>query len=459
MSTAPYARNHVAPTPPPLLSAAARGRQQTLGPMFSEEEDGDDSEFIEARMKELGISHVGLGEISRRLSEGQRLIYQVQPSQADVLGMANRQQLLLQQQALQLQQQYLLQQLLTNRPVNRGQPGTQDVRAVQLQQLQLQMQQVQMHTQMQAQAQAQMQTRQYGVDPRVQAQLLAQLQASVKPSAAQQHAEAQAHAFTIAQVQQKAQAKYQAQVEAFKLQQQAESERELRTRFESQPNPEVIRATRTPKPAVSPITTTARTRPASIASEPEESPSPTKATVPLGRFAQARQTAGTPFGELTALLARRSAAEQGLEKGSIPKAPVNPSAPSADEGLDIDKPAESASALAAAAPSQDRLAARANLKTLGHGRPLVSPTPADSKDRVQSSPLPRPASKKAEPAPTRSVSHGQPMKPIRQPFGPPAPVNELGDRNFQSMARKAAGKGLGMLGRRGDGSGSTSPNV
>lgn len=47
-----------APTVPPLRSAAALGRQQTLGPVFSDEEDGDDTEYIATRMRELQMGQV-----------------------------------------------------------------------------------------------------------------------------------------------------------------------------------------------------------------------------------------------------------------------------------------------------------------------------------------------------------------------------------------------------------------
>lgn len=218
------------------------------------------------------------------------------------------------------------------------------------------------------------------VDPRLQAQLLSQLQAQPQDIRAQAMA---------------AQAQLQAQVYA-----RAQKQKEEKARFEAKPNalPE-----------------------SPIKAVPEET---TKISIPLGRFAQARQTSSSPFGELTALLARR--------------AEVQP--------VKADDPAPTM--------SEDRVAARNALQSLGHGRPGATA----AQNRAKSNPFPMPSAPKSETT-NRSVSLAQPLKPIRQPFGPPAPTNELGERNFQSMARKAAGKGLGMLGRRGDGSGGTSPVV
>jgi hypothetical protein len=268
-----------------------------------------------------------------------------------------------------------------------------------------------------------MRQQQQQVDPRIQAQLLSQLQASRGPL--QQQADLRAQAMA-------AQAQLQAQVQAraaamAKAKEKAQEAEDLKAKFEAQPNP---RAPSKPLAEKSP-----NTRLPIISSGEKTSPTLDTPKVPVGRFAQARQTATNPFGELTSLLARRSAE---ATTDTLPTTAKTSAVPSA----------------AAANPTQseDRIAARQGLSTLGLGRPASSTT----QNRAKSSPFPLPAATTDTAAP-RAVSLA--LKPIRQPYGPPAPTNELGDRNFQAMARKKAGKGLGMLGRRGESSGATSPVV
>lgn len=352
-------------------------------------------------------------------------------------------QLQLQQQALAIQQQYLLQQLLTTQQQTtstRVQPGSRDAttaNAIRQQQLH-QMQQLQIQAHMRQQ-QLQQQQQQH-VDPRIQAQLLSQLQASAR-GPAQQQAELRAQAMAAqlqiqAQVQARAAAlaKAQVQVQTQAQERKVATEKDLRARFDSHPNTEHARL---PSKPVSPPTVhtpeKSITPPQSVIHTPVVTESPTKTSAPLGRFAQARQTASNPFGELTALLARRSAETK-------PEQPTTPT---------IASEAQLPAASSSPAPlKEDRLAARQGLLSLGLGRPGAAP----GQNRAKSSPFPlSPATEKVEVPAARSVSLAQQIKPIRQPLGPPAPTNELGDRNFQANVRKQAGKGLGMLGRRAEG--------
>ncbi|OWZ74926.1 hypothetical protein C365_06594 [Cryptococcus neoformans Bt85] len=98
---------------------------------------------------------------------------------------------------------------------------------------------------------------------------------------------------------------------------------------------------------------------------------------------------------------------------------------------------------------------------LGFGRPAACVTPAEAKitrdaveaasARTSSLAFGGPYSSGNNNSRSSSQSIGLAMKKIsvaRQPSGPPGDVKDLGDRNFQARIRKQAGLNLGMLNRR-----------
>jgi hypothetical protein len=78
------------PPPPPLSLSTSHGRtraphhsfpayagaRHTLGPTFSEEEDGDDSEFIAEKMAKLGLGKYGQGPGQAQAQDRQNVSHQ-----------------------------------------------------------------------------------------------------------------------------------------------------------------------------------------------------------------------------------------------------------------------------------------------------------------------------------------------------------------------------------------------
>ncbi|GFZ45012.1 hypothetical protein JCM24511_02738 [Saitozyma sp. JCM 24511] len=162
----------LAPPPPPprhLVDRQGRYGQHTLGPTFSEEEDGDDSEFIAGKMAMLGLDPRGDGYGSQGSSTSSDLERLAQLKQLAAIQEHTRQQ-----QAQQQQQSLLLQQILGRQPTRKSQyPQSSQSSQEELALLHLQ----QLRAQAQAQAQAQAAA---SMDPQLQVHFLAQAQAQAQ---------------------------------------------------------------------------------------------------------------------------------------------------------------------------------------------------------------------------------------------------------------------------------------
>ncbi|WVN90562.1 uncharacterized protein L203_105801 [Cryptococcus depauperatus CBS 7841] len=164
-------------------------------------------------------------------------------------------------------------------------------------------------------------------------------------------------------------------------------------------------------------------------------PSIVAKTAPGGRFAQARAAlaaSGTSsFGTLTAALSKRSASEdhsttqEKISPAEVPRTtPASPTTKSARMPLELG---------------------------IGHPAPLAAPLPVASgaeEKRVHTYPLTATSRTQIREERIASQSVGKKVLVARQPLGPPGDIKDLGNKNFQARIRKQAGLNLGMLGRR-----------
>ncbi|ORX37223.1 hypothetical protein BD324DRAFT_650829 [Kockovaella imperatae] len=226
----------------------------------------------------------------------------------------------------------------------------------------------------------------------------------------------------------------------------ADIDTESRTRFESTPVPSPrLPAYATPQmqtlsafpSAHSPFTRDVSWQSSFSPSAGGGSPAPNAMRTsesPASNLAQNCRPGGAAA--LSALLSRRTGTEGALPSGEARSpSPPSPSSPvKNNEAIYTNPTAESLS--------------RA---LLGHGRPgnvqsaerawtLSAADMANAKSHIDVAP--RSASFAGMSVPRTVV--------VRQPFGPPGAPNELGEKNFQSRIRKQAGRGLGLLSRRGD---------
>ncbi|KIR27450.1 hypothetical protein I309_03656 [Cryptococcus deuterogattii LA55] len=503
------------PPPPPLHLSSHRhgpgperqiryaGADHTLGPTFSEEEDGDDSAFIAAKMAALGLDPNGVpysqngysGSHSTRAPRAKRSRTPTVPRSHQQVG----------------DQQYAQQQALLSLLAHQGSSAQvrEALALLELQQAQQAATDRHYHTQMTAQHHARLAAqrqaekqaeyeKQLYVQQQMQQKLLEQL-AIQREATKRQFQQQQEEQYMLQQrglqqlhLQQQfaalqtdsyvSQAQAQHQRSALRAQMQANlqarseraaqanwaigvNEADLKSRFESA------------MPIKSSVhedhsrfeTGVYGTHGASTSSSSSGSPtspswpsaqlsSPTKSiwgvaevpmsskTAPGGRFAQARlalAASGTSsYGTLTATLSKRSFTE---DQTTLTVTEVR-------------TPPDEMSRTTPASPTTQL--ARQSIG-LSLDRPAASVTPIEGK-------ITRDAADAAS-ARTFSLSFGGPhcsgnddsrsssqpvglaMKKIsvtRQPSGPPGDVKDLDDRNFQARIRKQVGLNLGMLNRR-----------
>ncbi|KAK4689675.1 hypothetical protein P7C73_g412, partial [Tremellales sp. Uapishka_1] len=404
------------------------GAEHTLGPTFSEEEDGDDSAFISGRMAALGLDPNGLpyrtggfNNDSPTAPRGNVRTPVQSPSQAQVQRQFQIQQVAM-HQTQQTQQALLLQRILMGQ-----QPGGQNAQlrdAMSLLELQQASNpQLQAHLIAQAQAQAQ------------RAMYTAQNQPGYNPTPnpAIIHQQQQQQLY-LQQLQLQQQLHLAAMQQYHQGRQRAMSpdDAEVRARFESAPNPTPTPPRFSPTSPPIPSNSTARRSP-EIATpnnthngtwRKPSSPSPTstpKISIvdtsaearPMGRFAQARKAM-----QLSSTSEASSSAPAETE--------TSPNASNSDHS------------------------AATQIRELGIGRPPLS-TQLQNGGRawtlgsLDQSPIQQPRNG------VRSQSMSSPharVSVIRQPVGPPGGPDELGSKNFASRIRRKAGLNLGMLGRR-----------
>ncbi|BEJ17297.1 hypothetical protein CspHIS471_0606980 [Cutaneotrichosporon sp. HIS471] len=470
---------HMSSSQPHIRSERYAGVDHTLGPIFSDEEDGDDSDYIAAKMTSLGLDsnrtngaarysnarqdhhnqHEGMpSEFQRRQFAQQQLLH---------LQMARQQQ---QQQLEYRQQNAALHNLLrsTNNP--------QQIREL-LALAELQRAQEAATTPHSAYAQ------QFAAQQLLNQQVLQQ---QIMALQAQQMATA-GHRQALA-----------AQLEAGTLRREREREREMRSRPLSPDNSRMRAAfegaqsgyfpttTFSPpidsavgvgwsstmgKPAPAPsshewpfgwnqaphhhsLPSSKRTPPPTSStsssirapSPPSLTPPPSAPAVPLGRFARTRQElaeaqAAAPGAPTLAtfLSRRRQTDDDALSTSSYPDAtsPMSETAPSIGRGPNRKWSAESGRKVSSDLGHVDP----ASYLEWGYRAPAprsqsfsVSRTADDHKPRLYNH---------IAPAPTHAVSYV-----TRQPYGPPGSPEELAQKNFASRIRRKVGQNLGMLTRR-----------
>ncbi|WWD18658.1 hypothetical protein CI109_103111 [Kwoniella shandongensis] len=512
------------PPPPPLYKSAHEhvpgpdrqvryaGADHTLGPTFSEEEDGDDSAFIAAKMAALGLDPNGVPYNQGGFAAPNENRYNARqrapqgPSMAQILAQAQR-QLQLQQlaQLQQAQQQQALVQLLAQQS---SQQQLRDSMAIlELQQAQQAATDRQYQSQSAAQQQAQRGYHSAQRQPGYEAKRLAQQQQILQM---QQQQQQQNQYLQQLQLQQQLTALQPApsqqpqpqpsQRNALAAQMQANlqartgrvaqargmtlDDAELRARFEAAAEP--IKSPPVDEKArynfgVNSVPTTAATSPSDsvLPTSPSwrssQSPSPTKSTTVIatptssrtprgGRFAQARQEMaadGDSFGFLTAAFQNRvTSTSTATSKTDDRPVFVAPSlettynqietASTSPTSVISDTPAQTQTQT----PQQQEKSGR-YVPGLGFGRPS-----AHLAATVRSSTNPSNAGETLNGKHQQGIrSVSQPPLPsqtsklyvVRQPLGPPGEAKELGDKNFQALQariRRQAGLNLGMLGRR-----------
>ncbi|WVQ73407.1 hypothetical protein IAR50_002979 [Cryptococcus sp. DSM 104548] len=472
-----------APPPPPLHLSSHRhapgperqiryaGADHTLGPTFSEEEDGDDSAFIAAKMAALGLDPNG-NPYSQNGYSGSSRAPKERRSRTPVVP-RNHEPVSYQQQA---QQQVLISLLSQQASPSHIREA---MALLELQQAQHAATDRHYQTQQQAQkremellaVQREATKRQFLQQQQEQQMLKLRDQRLQQIHLQQQLAALQTDAY---QAQVKAERQRSALGAQMTANLQARQDRAaqnywgmgmdsaaLKSRFES-----------APQSAVSPISedrgrfessfyysgyeapSAVSGSPASPSWRSAESSSPTKsttastdgpvnpATKPGGRFARARAAleadGKSSYGTLSAALSKRSSSEDHTSapaEGPIPPAGISHTTPTS--------------------PVSDRVPVG-----LGIGRPVAAPPKTIQSGekyapRAFSLPQGVQGGLRAQ-AEGRSASlpAGQVKRVVvtvaRQPTGPPGDVKDLGDKNFQARIRSQAVRNLGMLGRRTD---------
>lgn len=476
----------------------ARARVHTLGPTFSDEEDGDDTEFIQERMRALGLTdrdiygNVGIWRFSRLGTADIQSIYTHVPYPGFVQAPAPKPKIHASLRPTAPEYTPVVQSGPRADPGYRkyGQADPATSRSY------CPYPELASYAQNQRQAEATDILKQMEVQAQAQASARAQLEAMRFQAQMQQYIlDETHHSHDVGDAYEAGHAKRMAEEEdEQELLRKLQAVREAKLRKQMQMQMQhgttqgqgasdllsIIKGTSTSRSASN------SSRTSSVTGSPIESSfSPTVPPVPLPSAAPGEgSTAGHPhtqeaFGPLVALLSRRVTA-------STPPEPELAATPADANVIDltVDSPAEDD------ARAMERRKARAGLAALGHGRPRPSneavtppePTiPASIPSvRVTSQPVsPNPARNgggthsEALQMQRRSVTHPitsaarstkpqtglQPAmaayaRPIRQPSGPPNEA-ELEQKNFAALRRRAAGAGLGMLGRRRMESGST----
>ncbi|ORY30545.1 hypothetical protein BCR39DRAFT_587811 [Naematelia encephala] len=434
------------------------GAEHTLGPTFSDEEDGDDSAYIASQMAALGLDQLsalapyGLHGSERNTAVDPRPSDRARgPVDAQAQARIQR-QLQLQQLAQQQQQALLLQTILANQPRS-GQQASQHQLRESLALLELQ------------------QAQQASTYPQLQAHLAAQAQQAQRAVFAAQMQQQQQHQLYLQQLRQQqldlftnSQQSYSspseqrtilaAQVQASLLARTNRArgmnpdDAELRARFESAPNSnDMYKTPQEPSkpvfeqrlsPYAQPAPSTSW-RPSQPAAPPAKSAN-SDSRPAMGRFAQARQAMANdpkPMGSLSSVLTRRRMTDE--------------SSASSQSSSTSERKASDSSQTSPTTSFEEQVRA-APVKNLGLGRPSA---PGSG---VRSATSPTVLTPRTEPAPrAASYTNGQVARTavVRQPIGPPGDAKELGDKNFQSRIRRQAGLNLGMLGRRTDAASST----
>ncbi|OCF57046.1 hypothetical protein L486_05904 [Kwoniella mangroviensis CBS 10435] len=485
-----------APPPPPLYMSAHdhssgperqvryAGADHTLGPMFSEEEDGDDTAFIAAKMASLGLDPTGRPyNQSGYTQQDPRLQQYRDPRSRSPLAQAQLQaqrQAQMQYLNQQAQQQQALYHLLSQQKQNQlnpqlreamailelqqaqqsatdrhayaqqqaqrafnqaqRQPGWEQTKVVQQQQQQQQQQQIRemqylqdLHLQQQLTALQTTNTNTYNPPNNERTALSAQMQANLQ--ARQGRVLAQARGMTL-------------------------DDSELRARFEAAENyghtaPPPIESKTRFSPSTSPTNGNSPTSPSWKSSG---SPSPTKTNILTptelptltqpttsvrspkgGRFSQARKAMaaeGTekPYGTLTATLSGKSLNMENYVQPMFTEKKVQEQK---EEVVEVP-----------ASPTVEKKPMKYTLGALVNGRPSTVPSHTS-----RAATLPVTETNSAPVYNQRAVSQPLLQVPskvfvVRQPHGPPCEASELGDKNFQSRLRRQAGLNLTMLNRR-----------
>ncbi|WRT67977.1 uncharacterized protein IL334_004951 [Kwoniella shivajii] len=495
----------LAPPPPPPLYMSAHdhmagperqvryaGADHTLGPTFSEEEDGDDSAFIAAKMAALGLDpngkpydQNGYAQQESRPAQSRDVrsrnpLIQAQ-SHAQVQFQAQRQAQLqylaaqAQMQQQQQQQQALL-QLLAQQSQAQINPQLREAMAIlEIQQAQQSATDRHVYAQQQAQrayAQAQRQpgwdqTRlihqqqqqqqqqiremQYLQDIHLQQQLSAlQMQTNeYKPQSRPNSDGGIQRSALAAQMQANLQARTGRVAEARGM---ALDDSEIRTRFENAADTYTPPIGNMSRFDTSPLVTNTSGSPTSPSwrSSDSGSPSPTKTTILTptelptpsaqthnsirspkgGRFSQAMATKGEQaYGTLTSTLSGRSIHIEAR--------------PQLQSVFNVEK-----KEAIQISPEMEKRPLKYTIGALGNGRPSTQPANSNN-NRSASLPVQEPKttllSQRVVSQPTIGMSK---VMVVRQPYGPPCEAAELGDKNFQSRLRRQAGLNLTMLGRR-----------
>ncbi|WVW84894.1 hypothetical protein I302_106929 [Kwoniella bestiolae CBS 10118] len=497
-STPPIPTTHklttpLAPPPPPPLYMSAHdhssgperqvryaGADHTLGPTFSEEEDGDDTAFIAAKMASLGLDPSGRPYNQNGYTQQDPRSQQYRDprsrsplAQAQLHAQRQTQMHYLTQQA---QQQQALFHLLSQQNQTQLNPQMREAMAIlELQQAQQTATDRHAYAQRQAQRaygqaqrqpgweqakslqqqQQQIREMQYLQDLHLQQQLAALQSTTNTPAYGRPNSERNALSAQMQANLQARQGRVLAQARGMTL-----DDSELRARFEAAEN-----YSYTPPPPLEPrvkfdsasTSPTKGNSPTSPSWKSSGSPSPTKTNILTptelptpthptssvrspkgGRFAQARQAMaaeGTekPYGTLTATLSGRSLNSENFAQTMFTEKTIQ------EKEEVVEAPAS---------PTVEKKPLKYTLGALGNGRPS---TVSSNTNRAVT--LPVKENNPAQAHSQRAVS--QPLLQIpskvyvvRQPYGPPCEASELGDKNFQSRLRRQAGLNLTMLGRR-----------
>ncbi|ODN73991.1 hypothetical protein L202_07484 [Cryptococcus amylolentus CBS 6039] len=491
-----------APPPPPLHMSSHRhvpgperqiryaGADHTLGPTFSEEEDGDDSAFIAAKMAALGLDPNG-NPYNQNGYSGATRAPKERRSRTPVVSRNH--------EPVNYQQQQVLINLLSQQ----ASPShiREAMALLELQQAQHaatdRHYQTQMLAQQHARSAAQRQAEEYQRDLYIQQQAqkremerLAIQREATKRQFLQQQQEQQMLKLRDQRLQQLHLQQQLAalQTDAYQAQVQAQRQRsalgaqmtanlqarqdraaqgcwamgmdsaDLQSRFESAPQSAISPTSEDRGRFESAAYYSGYEAPSAVSGSPtspswrsSESSSPTKsvsaegpvpAVKPGGRFARARAAleadGKSSYGTLSAALSKRSSSEDHTS------APAEVSIPPAD-----------GSHTTPASPISERIPI-----ALGIGRPVVAPPKiiySGEKYTPRAFSLPQGAlGGRGAQAEGRSASlpAGQVKRVVvtvaRQPTGPPGDVKDLGDKNFQARIRSQAVRNLGMLGRRTD---------
>lgn len=506
----PLATPLAPPPPPPLHASPSNGNlhvafknsgSHTLGPTFSDEEDGDDSDFIAAKMAALGIDRGGRRSHSFHYTSQRGRTLSTQSSSTDLQRKVQAQQQLLQLQILKQQQQQAaaaqqaaaIQAVLLQNAASDPQQ-LRDAMAL----LDLQRAQMNANALAQSNAAAALQQRAAAMNAQsyqqaLQQQILA-LQAQYAAVTGGQVVGHPSQRHTIA-----------SQLEAGTLRRERERERErsrsrpmsplndqqLRAAFENAPNapmisPPIDSATGVGWTSCSrkgsmsagewswnapPRTSSTSTIASSRASSPVTATCPQQ---PLGRFARTRQdlaaaqaaAPGAP--PLTALLSRYRQIDDDNESAlSLSETLAN--SPTSEHPSHVNR-FSSGSSSTQSSQNTRKWSVESRFSTMStaserkwsvESRKVSSESdhtikePATYFDWGYHAPAPRSHSfSSPQLSPNKFASRVPVVEPtpvsnvMRQPYGPPHSADELSNKNFASSVRKKVSLNLGMLSRR-----------